>query len=63
MTVNNEEGKDVNTSVNYTTYNEFLALHTKVEILMKAYKGSHADKGMSNSDLKEEIQLPRKENE
>ena len=63
VTVNDEEGKEVDTSVKYTTYDEFLALRAKVEILMKAYEGTHAAKGMSNSDLKEEIQLLRKENE
>ena len=58
-----DKGESVNTSIKYTTYDEFLALLAKVEILMKAYKGSHAAKGMSNSDVKEEIQLLRKENE
>ena len=61
--VNDEEGKEVDTSVKYTTYDEFLALRAKVEILMKAYEGTHAAKGMSVSNLKEEIQLLRKENE
>ena len=63
MIVNIDEGEEVNTSVKYTTYDEFLALRAKVEILMKSYEGSHAAKGMANSDLKGEIQLLRKENE
>ena len=63
VTVINKEGKEVDTSVKYTTYDEFLALRARVQILMKAYEGTHAAKGMSNSNLKEEIQLLRKENE
>ena len=61
--VNDEEGKEVDTSVKYTTYDEFLALCAKVEIFMKAYESTHAAKGMSISNFKEEIQLLRKENE
>ena len=61
--VNDDEGKDVATAVKYTPYDDFLQLRAKVEILLKAYEGSHAAKGTSHSDLKEEIQLLRKENE
>ena len=41
----------------------FFALRAKVDILMKAYEGTHAAKGTSTSNLKEELQLVRKENE
>ena len=44
--VNDEEGKEVDASVKYTTYDEFLALRAKMEILMKAYERIHAAKGV-----------------
>ena len=50
-------------TIRYTPYSDFLSLRAKVEILVKTYEGSQAAKGMSESQLKQEILLLKKENE
>ena len=50
-------------TIKYTPYSDFLSLRAKVEVLVKAYEGSQAAKGTSESALKQEILLLKKENE
>ena len=59
---NDSKEKDEAT-MKYTPYSDFLWLHAKVEVLVKAYEGSQAVKGKSESELKQEILLLKKENE
>ena len=66
--VNNHKHKDNDSkekdeaTIKYTPYSDFLSLRAKVEVLVKAYEGSQAAKGKSESNLKEEVKLLRKEN-
>ena len=59
---NNPKEKDEAT-IKYTPYSDFISLRAKVEVLVKAYEGSQAAKGTSESELKQEILLLKKENE
>ena len=50
-------------TIKYTPYSDFISLRAKVEVLVKAYEVSQAAKGTSESKLKQEILLLKKENE